>query len=558
MFFNSKEKDLEIEKLKSKVLELETQLSADEKIFDEFGEVLQRFQRGIYSVKVEGRSSNAKLNQVIDSFNTSLSKNAELADRTVASLIEYGNANFSFKVDTNGSEGKMGSIIMGVRSLGCSVSELMALLDETAEELNKDMMELSAAADTLSRSSNEQATSLEETAAALEEVTSTIASTSENTANMAKFSGDVDRSVSKGAQLANETYESMDSLNHEVSAIEEAITVIDQIAFQTNILSLNAAVEAATAGEAGKGFAVVAQEVRNLATRSADAAKEIKDLVESAKHKADAGKDIATNMINGYKELNENINNQMAVINDVSDASKEQAEAIEQINDAVNELDQTTQKNAAAAAQINSQSQSIKALSQKLVDVVSHTSFDEKAKKQICDIDMMFTLNSLKLDHINFKDNNFRNLGGKTTWSVPTENDCKLGKWINEQERNSKEFTKTSNWTRLKEVHAQVHGGVQNVINQNASNNVREMMEIVAEIDKSVLGVFKSIQEVKTENCDFITKNGLKNNTVVIDTPQPNLNSFKKESKPTKTTTPNLNSLNKIESSDDNDEWASF
>ncbi len=157
----------------------------------------------------------------------------------------------------------------------------------------------------------------------------------------------------------------MDNINSEVSLIEEATTIIDQIAFQTNILSLNAAVEAATAGEAGKGFAVVAQEVRNLASRSSDAAKEITSIVNSAKQKAIEGKQIAEDMLKGYNTLNENISNQLQIIDEVSTSTKEQKVVIEQINDAVNELDHTTQQNAAAASQISSQSKSIEELSKK-------------------------------------------------------------------------------------------------------------------------------------------------------------------------------------------------
>jgi methyl-accepting chemotaxis protein len=294
----------------------------------------------------------------------------------------------------------------------------------------------------------------------------------------------------------------MESINNEVNGINDAITVIDQISFLTNILSLNAAVEAATAGEAGKGFAVVAQEVRNLANRSADAANEIKALVHNAREKANNGKNIAQNMINGYEKLNENIDNQMKIIADVTNASKEQQSAIEQINDAVNELDKTTQQNAASATQISTQSIHIQQLSDKLVNVVNNTKYSTIAKEQICDIEMMFELNKLKLDHINFKDVNLAKLNEKKTWTVKTDHECNLGKWIDIQEREGRSFTKTSNWSHLKEEHKKVHGGVQNMIDRNSNNaTANDMIKEALELDKHISDVFWTIQQVKRDNC---------------------------------------------------------
>ena len=170
----------------------------------------------------------------------------------------------------------------------------------------------------------------------------------------------------------------MDEINEKVSAINEAINVIDQIAFQTNILSLNAAVEAATAGEAGKGFAVVAQEVRNLASRSAEAAKEIKELVEDANSKANEGKLISDEMIKGYNSLNKDISSTIKLISDISTSSKEQESGIIQINDAINSLDQQTQKNASVASETNNIAVNTSTIAKTIVKNTDNKEFEGK------------------------------------------------------------------------------------------------------------------------------------------------------------------------------------
>ncbi len=249
----------------------------------------------------------------------------------------------------------------------------------------------------LSSASNKAAASLEETAAALEEITSNMSSNTQNVVKMVSYANELTISVKEGEKLAGETTVSMDEINNQVTAINEAITVIDQIAFQTNILSLNAAVEAATAGEAGRGFAVVAAEVRNLASRSAEAAREIKNLVGNATSKANDGKTIANKMISGYTGLNENISKTIELIKSVEVVIKEQQMGIEQINNAINSLDQQTQENANVATQTKEITNQTQNIAFTIVKDADEKEFEGKSSVQARKLDL--NMSSVKTVH---------------------------------------------------------------------------------------------------------------------------------------------------------------
>ncbi|WP_418187179.1 methyl-accepting chemotaxis protein [Aliarcobacter lanthieri] len=326
-------------------------IEEDRRLIDETIEVLGEFEQGDLCQRLNQSVNNPVLMELKLVLNKMADNLEHNIDNVLNILEQYSTYNYLNKIDQKGLKEHLLKLATGVNHLGDSITQMLIDNKSNGLTLDKSSNLLLANVDKLNLSSNEAAASLEETAAALEEITSNIRNNTESIQKMANFSKNVTNSANSGEELANQTNLSMDEINAQVAAISEAIGVIDNIAFQTNILSLNAAVEAATAGEAGKGFAVVAQEVRNLASRSAEAAKEIKDIVELATRKANDGKNIANSMIEGYKDLNNSISQTMNLISDIQNASNEQLLGIEQINDAVNQLDQQTQQNAMVASQ---------------------------------------------------------------------------------------------------------------------------------------------------------------------------------------------------------------
>jgi len=325
-----------------------TLMESDAALINEVKDVVEKVKAGNLNDAIKLSTENKELEELKTIFNEMLkvisSSIANDLNEIRTALEQFQKLNFTHRI-TNAS----GDTVEGLNTLANIINEMLVHNKTNGLTLQTSAKGLSSMVDGLSSSSNEAAASIEETAAALEEITANINHNSETVVKMASNANELKKSSTEGEQMASNTTKAMDEINEQVSSINEAITVIDQIAFQTNILSLNAAVEAATAGEAGKGFAVVAQEVRNLASRSAEAAKEIKELVENATLKANDGKTIANKMIKGYEGLNKNVATTLELISNVEHSSKEQQSGINQINNAVNQLDTQTQQNAEVA-----------------------------------------------------------------------------------------------------------------------------------------------------------------------------------------------------------------
>jgi methyl-accepting chemotaxis protein len=223
----------------------------------------------------------------------------------------------------------------------------------------------------LSSRTEEQASSLEETAASMEELTGTVKQNADNARQANGLAASASEVAVKGGRVVSQVVDTMSSINASSKKIVDIISVIDGIAFQTNILALNAAVEAARAGEQGRGFAVVASEVRNLAQRSAAAAKEIKTLISDSVEKVDAGTQLVDQAGTTMQEIVDSIRHVTDIMSEITAASQEQSSGIDQINQAIMQMDDVTQQNAALVEEAAAAAQAMEDQAGKLVEVVS-------------------------------------------------------------------------------------------------------------------------------------------------------------------------------------------
>jgi methyl-accepting chemotaxis protein len=264
-----------------------------------------------------------------------------------------------------------GSVMGGLRQMIESLRHLVSEVHESVHHISSASGEIAAGNADLSSRTEQQAASLEETAASMEELASTVKQNAENARQANQLAASASEVAVRGGSAVSEVVDTMQAISASSSKISEIVSVIDGIAFQTNILALNAAVEAARAGEQGKGFAVVAGEVRTLAQRSAQAAKEIKQLIEDSVNKVAIGSDQVERAGTTMQEIVASVKRVTDIMGEISAASEEQSGGIDQVNRAVSQMDETTQQNAALVEQAAAAAGSLRDQTQHLTKVVS-------------------------------------------------------------------------------------------------------------------------------------------------------------------------------------------
>lgn len=479
----------------------------NKEIIHQTNDIIHKISNGFFAYNINSQEIiSPDMKQLVASINTMIDQTKNKFNIIIKSLENYGEYNFNYQVQQAGLKerlnGDFGSLVASTKLIGNNISEFLAMIMNTGDQLNIDTQKLNQTVEKLGSSSKNQMLALKNSVQTLQEITQTINKNRENSQQMSNLAQNVSNSASTGYQLATQTATAMNEITSEVGSINEAIEVIDKIAFQTNILSLNAAVEAATAGEAGKGFAVVAQEVRNLATRAADAAKEIKELVEKATQKTQSGKTIAQNMIEGYEDLSAKINDTTTLVQELEHSSRIQQQGISKINDDVNVLEESVNINNKNAHDISRLSSGITELSKSLFDAASKSNYNTDVREQVCDVQLVYKTAQLKNDIIKFKNESFTALKMYHNNKLKKADETSLGLWIKEQEQSRQSFIESNVWKELKKLNAQYNEAVQAYVTHSASKADNEkLIELASNIEILTINIFDKLNEIKVVNC---------------------------------------------------------
>mgnify|MGYP001552909524 CR=1 FL=1 len=277
-------------------------------------------------------------------------------------------------------QGTFGEVKNDINKTISNLSGVLGDLKEAAESISDASAEISDGNNNLSSRTEQQASNLEETAASMEELTSTVQHNSTNAQQANQVASTARQSAEKGGEVVSSAISAMNEISKSSNQIAEIIGVIDEIAFQTNLLALNASVEAARAGEQGRGFAVVATEVRNLASRSAEAAKEIKELIQDSQVKVKSGTDLVNQSGQTLDEIVGDVKKVGDIVAEIAASSVQQSSGIAQVNEAVTAIDDLTQQNAALAEETSAASASMSDKAEEMLELVGFFQLDSSVK----------------------------------------------------------------------------------------------------------------------------------------------------------------------------------
>lgn len=343
---------------------------------DEIAAVVESAGRGDFTMKVNETGKTGFMLGITKGLNQ-LTETAQSSLQEIASVLQQIAAGDMRARVHSQYQGTFDTLKQGCNDTAEKLSSMLLAIRDSALTINTASSEISKGNTDLSSRTEEQASSLEETASSMEELTGTVRQNADNARQANQLAARASEIAVNGGELINQVVSTMASIHESSRKIADIISVIDGIAFQTNILALNAAVEAARAGEQGRGFAVVAGEVRTLAQRSANAAKDIKDLISDSVSKISNGNTLVGRSGDTMQEIVTAIKRVNDIMSEIAAASAEQAAGLDEVGKAVSQMDEMTQQNAALVEQAAAASESLLIQSESLADAVSMFKIDD-------------------------------------------------------------------------------------------------------------------------------------------------------------------------------------
>lgn len=480
----------------------------------------------IDNAQFEGFEKNISqtVNQLLSNFNQTLTGiNSVLTNMSQGDLSSRMDGEF---------EGLLHTMKTAINNALNNIEISLGQVQLGAIEIEDMASHVANASKDIAQRTQQQSAALEQTAASMEEITSTTEHTASNAHAANKLAQEASSAAQSGIDEMNATLVSMQGISELSSQISDITSVIDSIAFQTNLLALNAAVEAARAGEHGRGFAVVAGEVRNLAQKSADAAKDISKLISTTTEQISQGTEQVSKTSHVFEAMVEKLDSVVTQVSEVSETSREQTKGIQQINLAMTDLDQTTQQNAALVDQLSTTASDMSRQAKVQGEVIQH--FEISPHLKVRHSDMSFEFAKIKIAHNTWVIRLEQLLAtgkadGINRDTAKNPNLCALGKWLNEFGKNLMQIPQMS---QLIEEHNQFHATVGEIIELNQQHKnleAREKHNALATLSTKVITLINEVDQALAKDSQLLSQ---------LDIPKPRAKQSMSHREPAAQTSP--------------------
>ncbi len=433
----------------------------------EVQDIVEYAQAGDLSQRIDLAGKSGFFEKLSQSLNALLEVSERVINDTLRVLGAMSGGDLTETISAD-YEGTFGQLKRDANATVVKLTEVIGKIKMGAESVSSGSQEISQGNTNLSQRTEEQAANLEETASSMEQMTATVKQNADNARQANQLASGAREQADKGGQVVGKAVSAMGEINAASKRIADIIGVIDEIAFQTNLLALNAAVEAARAGEQGRGFAVVASEVRNLAQRSATAAKEIKALIVDSVDKVEQGSQLVDQSGQTLEEIVTSVKKVSDIVAEIAAASTEQSSGIEQVNKAIMQMDDVTQQNAALVEQAAAASESMDEQARNMKGLMEFFTVDEQAVATVTRASgggAHIDFSMARSKHLRWQSQLRRFLDGEGTLSkdqVVSHEHCELGKWLYSGGR--RQYGHLQEMQQLEQVHKQLHERIRRVV----------------------------------------------------------------------------------------------